>query len=388
MNRIAAWLALFSSFVGGFGVSATEFTIATFNVSMEAENYTHKGTPLDPNLLSTLLKKGEHPQIRNIAAIIQQVQPDIILMNEFDYIADPAQGVQLFIDNFLAKPQQGGTPQHYPYHYYSTVNTGQPSGFDLNNDGKVNTPGEDAWGFGQYPGQYGMVLLSKFPIDHKNIRTFQHFKWKDMPGHQITRKADGSPWFSAEAWQRMPLSSKSHWDVPVIIHGKTLHILASHPTPPVFDGPENRNGNRNHDEVKFWVDYLSGQSYMTDDQGHAGGYAAQAPFVVLGDLNSSPDEGDASREAIQALTRHPLMNSDFIPQSKGAALHSPDKTHSASHTAGWRMRADYVLPAKNGLKYLQSGVFWPAPGEAFHDVVNSRGSSSDHRLVWVKLQIP
>lgn len=393
MNRTAAILALLPSLFGGFSVSATEITVATFNVSMEAENYVSKsavakGEAIGPQVLASLLKKGEHPQIRNIAAIIQQVQPDIILLNEFDYIADPAKGVQLFVDNFLAKSQQGGTPQLYPYHYYSTVNTGQPSGFDLNNDGMVNTPAEDAWGFGHYPGQYGMVLLSKFPIDLNHVRTFQHFKWKDMPGHKVTRKADGSPWFSAEAWAQMPLSSKSHWDIPVTINGKTLHILASHPTPPVFDGEENRNGNRNHDEVKFWVDYLSGKSYMADDQGKAGGYAAKAPFVIVGDLNSSAVEGDAFRNAIKSLLEHPKVNNNFIPQSSGGALHSPDKPHGASHTAGWRMRADYVLPSKDGLKQLSSGVFWPAPGEALHDVVNNRGSSSDHRLVWVKLQLP
>jgi len=398
MNRTAAWLALLPCLLGGLSVTATELTIATFNVSMEAENYVAKdeaakdeavkSPPIGPAVLSSLLQKGEHPQIRNIAAIIQQIQPDIILLNEFDYIADPSQGVQLFIDNYLAKSQHGGTPQLYPYHYYSTVNTGQPSGFDLNNDGQVNTPGEDAWGFGKYPGQYGMVLLSKFPIDQKNIRTFQHFKWKDLPGHKVTRKADGSPWFSAEAWAHMPLSSKSHWDVPVTINGQTLHILASHPTPPVFDGAENRNGNRNHDEVKFWVDYLSGKAYMVDDQGKAGGFAAKAPFVIVGDLNSSPVEGDAFRDAIKSLVQHPLINSTFTPQSSGGALHSPDNPHGISHTAGWRMRADYVLPAKDGLKYLSSGVFWPAPGEVLHEVVNSRGSSSDHRLVWVKLQLP
>jgi hypothetical protein len=388
MNRTAAMLALLPCLFGGFSVTATELTIATFNVSMEAENYVAKGEPIGPQVLANLLKQGENPQIRNIAAIIQQVQPDIILLNEFDYISDPANGVQLFLDNFLAKSQQGGTPQLYPYHYYSTVNTGQPSGFDLNNDGVVNTPGDDAWGFGKYPGQYGMVLLSKFPIDLKNIRTFQHFKWKDLPGHKVTRKADGSPWYSAEAWQQMPLSSKSHWDVPITVQGKTLHILASHPTPPVFDGPENRNGNRNHDEVKFWVDYLSGKSYMVDDQGKSGGYQAKAPFVILGDQNSSPVEGDAFRDAIQALVHHPLINSEFTPQSTGGAKHTPDNPLAAQHTAGWRLRADYVLPSKFGLNYLRSGVFWPAPGEALHEVVNSRGASSDHRLVWVTLQMP
>ena len=33
------------------------------------------------------------------------------------------------------------------------------------------------------------------------------------------------------------LSSKSHWDVPLSIGGRTVHFLVSHPTPPVFDDP-------------------------------------------------------------------------------------------------------------------------------------------------------
>lgn len=387
MKKTAALLTLFCFFAGGARVAAAELTIATFNVSMEAENYVEKGQPLGPQVLSERLTQGDNPQIKNIAAIIQQVRPDIILLNEFDYIADPKAGVQLFIDNYLAKPQQGGKPISYPHFYYNTVNTGQPSGFDLNNDGKVNTPGDDAWGFGQYPGQYGMLLLSRFPINQQQLRTFQHFKWKDMPGHKTTTKADGSPWFSQDAWQQMPLSSKSHWDIPLNVNGKTLHILASHPTPPVFDGAENRNGHRNHDEVRFWVDYLSGQSYIYDDKGNKGGYQAKAPFVILGDLNSSPDEGDAFRDAISALVNHPLINNQPTPASKGGALHSPKNQHGPSHTAGWRMRADYVLPAKAGIRVQQSGVFWPAPGEPLHEVVNSRGASSDHRLVWVKLSL-
>ena len=102
MNRTTAILALLPSLFGGFSVSATELTVATFNVSMEAENYVSKsdvakGEALGPQVLASQLKKGDHPQIRNIAAIIQQVQPDIILLNEFDYIADSNKGIKAFI---------------------------------------------------------------------------------------------------------------------------------------------------------------------------------------------------------------------------------------------------------------------------------------------------
>lgn len=364
-----------------------QLTIATFNVSMESENYQAKG-PLGPHVLIQELSTGKNQQIRNIAAIVQRTAPDIILLNEFDYIEDPKQGVQAFIDNYLAVSQHGQSPQQYPYFYYNTVNTGQPSGFDLNNDGKVDSAREDAWGFGHYPGQYGMVLLSKYPIDLAKVRTFQQFKWQDMPGHLETKKADGTAWYSPQAWQQMPLSSKSHWDVPVTIGDEILHVLVSHPTPPVFDGPEDRNGHRNHDEVRFWVDYISGKSgYIYDDLGQRGGLAQGARFVVLGDLNSSAVEGDAFRDAISALSQHPLIIHQPIPASVGGAKHSPNNPHAKHHTAGWRMRADYVLPSVRGFKLLKNGVFWPAKGEALADLVQSRDATSDHRLVFATLEL-
>lgn len=367
-----------------------QLKIATFNVSMEADNYLPKGTLGNNQVLADVLANGNNTQVKNIAAIIQRVRPDIILLNEFDYIATPAHGVEAFINNYLKHDQVGSKAIDYPYYYYNTVNTGQPSPYDLDNDGKASGTGADAWGFGTYPGQYGMVLLSKYPIDAAKVRTFQHFKWKDMPNALKTVKADGTDWYSVAAWAEFPLSSKSHWDIPVVIDHKTVHVLASHPTPPVFDGPEDRNGKRNHDEIRFWQDYIvpANAGYIYDDQGQAGGLAADNAFVILGDLNASADaEGDAIHSGIQGLVTHPLINSSVVPTSKGAAEHTPEKPNAASHTAGWRMRADYVLPSKSGLAIIDSGVFWPAKQDADHKLVAERGASSDHRLVWVTLQL-
>ncbi len=375
---------------------AVELTIATFNVSMEAENYLPPSTDkqhLSPRVLQQLLMRGEHPQIKNIAAIIQAAQPDILLLNEFDYIADPEQGIRLFIRNFLNKPQRGGKPLDYPYVYINTVNTGQPSGFDLNRDGKKSDTEDDAWGYGKYPGQYAMALLSKYPLDEQQVRTFQHFKWKDMPNARQPRLPDQSLWYANDAWQQIPLSSKSHWHIPISVQGHKLHILASHPTPPVFDGIEKRNFHRNHDEIRFWVDYLTtnNASYIYDDKQLKGGFDAvatpQSAFVIMGDQNASAVEGSADKAAISALLTHPRVQSQPEPTSKGGQLHSPNNPNGASHTAGWRMRADYVLPSKAGIKIIDSGVFWPAPGEALHDVVSSREASSDHRLVWLKIRL-
>lgn len=393
MKKILLLLSLLPAFMTNAQSvpNSPEVTFATYNVSMEADNYVPKGTTdKSEKVLIQELSTGTNPQIINIATIIQTVRPDVILLNEFDYIADPEKGVKAFIKNYLNKDQAGSKAIDYPYFYYSTVNTGQPSPFDLDNNGKAEKFGNDAWGFGMYPGQYAMVLLSRFPIETTQIRTFQHFKWKDMPNGLQVKKADGSPWYSKEAWDQFPLSSKSHWDVPVKIGSKTVHVLVSHPTPPTFDGPEDKNGKRNHDEIRFWRDYISDRNnsgYIYDDKGNRGGLNEKASFVIMGDQNASPDEGNAITDGIKSLLSHQKVNNDLPPASNGGAQHSPDNKFAKNHTAFWRMRADYVLPSRNGLKVLGSGVFWPGKDEPFADLVLKRESSSDHRLVWVKVVV-
>ncbi|GGM80156.1 endonuclease [Dyadobacter beijingensis] len=369
---------------------AASITFATYNVSMEAENYFPRGTPGNSEkVLIKELASGSNQQIKNIARIIQTVRPDVILLNEFDYVKNPAEGVGQFIKGYLKEGTDGAKGIDYPYYYYSTVNTGQPSPYDLDGNGKAEQYGADAWGFGNYPGQYGMVLLSRFPIDTKAVRTFQHFKWKDMPDGLKTTKEDGSNWYSAEAWAEFPLSSKSHWDIPVKVGDKTVHVLASHPTPPSFDGKEDRNGKRNHDEIRFWNDYITpGKGdYIYDDNHRQGGLPANASFVILGDQNASPDEGNAISDGIRQLLANPAVNNASAPASKGGPEHSPTNAFAKNHTAFWRMRADYVLPSRKGFQILDSGVFWPAKGEPMAGLVEKRESSSDHRLVWVRVKV-
>ncbi|MBN8785158.1 MAG: endonuclease [Sphingobacteriales bacterium SCN 48-20] len=357
-------------------------TFATYNVSMEAENYVRRGTPgISQAILQQQLATDTNSQIRNIASIIKSVRPDVLLLNEFDYINEPDSGVGAFIQHYL---NTGPDAINYPYFFYATVNTGQPSPYDLDNNGKATGVGSDAWGFGNYPGQYGMAVLSRYPFD-TTIRTFQRFLWKDMPGALITKKADSTNWYTSEAWAQMPLSSKSHWDIPVKVGNTTIHILASHPTPPTFDGPEDRNGKRNHDEIRFWNDYISGNAkYIYDDRGKHGGLSAKQRFVILGDQNASADEGDAIREGIASLLRNPLVNTQPVPASEGGAASKPNNPNARFHTAFWGMRADYVLPSYYGFKVIGSGVWWPVAGQPGAQWVAKRESSSDHRLVWVK----
>ena len=365
--------------------------IATFNVSMEGGNYVGKGVTPSGHELPAALSNSDHPQISNIAEIIQRVRPDILLLNEFDYHADPARGVKPFLERYLQQARAGVDAIDYPYFYQGPVNTGVDSGMDLDRDGKASGTGNDAFGFGLYPGQYGMLLLSRYPIDFEAIRSFQLFKWKDMPDNLMAdmRTQDNELWYPESVQEKLRLSSKSHWDIPVRINGSSLHVLASHPTPPVFDGPEDRNGRRNHDEIRFWVDYIEGSqksSYIYDDQGHWGGLKGER-FVVLGDLNASMEEGDARREGISALLAHEKVRRGLLPTSDGGRANNADSKFSPTHTASWGMRADYVVPSKSGWRAIDAGVFWPAPDDPLRRLVKKRSASSDHRLVWMDLEL-
>ena len=60
-------------------------------------------------------------------------------------------------------------------------------------------------------------------------------------------------------------------------------------------GPEDRNGTRNFDEIRFWADYVvpSRSGYIYDDDGNYGGLSRVILFVIAGDQNSDPLDGDS-----------------------------------------------------------------------------------------------
>jgi hypothetical protein len=282
------------------------------------------------------------------------------------------------------------------------VNTGVPSGLDLDGNGQAGGEGRlrgnDAWGYGLHPGQYGMLVLSRYPLDEDQARSFQLLRWAAMPGAlRPLQPGTGKPFHSDAVWKQLRLSSKSHWDVPVRTPAGTLHFLVSHPTPPVFDGPEDRNGKRNHDEIRLWSEYISpggnGNSWLCDDQGRCGGLAAEARFVIAGDLNNDPVDGDGLHEAILELLEHPRVLRSATPRSEGGAeavlgYAAKGIAHRGSpqHVTGdfgpkaGAMRLDYVLPS-TGFEWVGSAVFWPARDSA--DAAITDGS--DHHLVWVDL---
>jgi hypothetical protein len=224
-----------------------------------------------------------------------------------------------------------------------------------------------------------LFVRDGFEIVRDSVRTFRLFRWSDMPGAlRPMNPATGDPWYADAEWERMRLSSKSHWDVPIRLpDGRTLHVLASHPTPPGFDGEDDRNGYRNHDEIRLWADYLSNRSYIEDDSSRTGGLAQDALFVVMGDQNADPDEGDTYQQPIQLLLEHERVQSRVVPTATPAGRAAyldldPDDT------AEWGLRVDYVLPSV-GLSVDSSGVWRPVGADTTGVPV------SDHFPVWIDL---
>lgn len=356
---------------------------------------------------------GGDPAARAAAAIVQRVRPDLLALNEIDFdhdAAEPEANARLFAERYLAR---GERPIDYPYAFAAPPNTGLPTGLDLDRDGTAAGPedrgtrahGDDSFGYGTYPGQYGMALLSRHPIDREAVRTFQRFLWRDLPGNHLPEG-----YYPAEAIEILRLSSKSHWDVPVAVGGARLHLWISHPTPPAFDGEEDRNGRRNFDEIKLWVDYLDGSEALYDDSGRRGGYASGEPFVIAGDLNADPYAASVydGVSAIGQLLEHPrILEPGERLTSRGAAEHRlkaieearaegeaelaaelDRRPHPDRATATWLggRRVDYLLPGAD-LEVVDGGVFWPAAADD-PDGHALAEAASDHRLVWLDLRLP
>jgi hypothetical protein len=379
--------------------------LATFNASL------NRGAA--GQALAELSVPG-NAQANAVAEIIQRTRPNVLLINEFDF--EPGRALaDAFQANYLSVSQNGARPISYRYVLVAPSNTGVPSGFDLDNDGAIGG-GNDAFGFGLFPGQFGMAVFSQFPIERDQIRTFRRFKWADMPGALLPddpATPAAADWYSRQELRVFRLSSKSHWDVPLRIHDTTVHFLVSHPTPPVFDGPEDRNGTRNHDEIRFWADYIGGgrrARYIYDDDGRYGGLARGARFVIAGDQNSDPLDGDSIPGSAQLLLDHPLVNTTVTPSSAGGpywatvqgALNDTHLSDPAFDTADFcdtavappcsgpgNLRADYVLARRN-LRILGAGVFWPTADDPLVYLTGSGFPvpSSDHRLVWIDVRIP
>lgn len=297
------------------------------------------------------------------------MSPDILLLQGVDY--DHGLATLGALRDWL-----GESGADYPEIFALAPNTGLESGYDLDGDGRCCGPG-DAQGYGEFFGQGGMALLSRHEIEREAIRDFSAFLWRDLPG-AILPEIDGEPFPSADARNVQRLSSVGHWVVPVRIGEARLTLLAFHAAPPVFDGPEDRNGRRNHDELIFWRHYLDGTF----------GAAPMERFVVIGDANLDPVDGDGRREALAALLRGTGLR-DARPQRPEGPLedHPGHDGDPRLDTVAWpapdpgHLRVDYILTSAD-LTVARSAVHWPAgDGAAARDA----RAASRHRMVWIDI---
>lgn len=302
--------------------------------------------------------------------MVRRLAPDILLLTDFDHDAGGA-ALSAFAE------AAGG----YPHRFALAPNAGRATDLDLDGDGRRGTA-RDAQGYGRFAGDGGMALLSRWPLAVGEVQDFTGLLWRDLPGATLPRTDDGRP-FPGEAAQAVQrLSSTGHWVVPVEAPGGRLTVLAFAATPPVFDGPEDRNGLRARDELRFWRVWLDGDL----------GPAVAERFVLLGRSNIDPVDGDGDSGAMAALLGDSRLQ-DPRPASRGGAR-AADPAHlgdPALDTADWaadgagNLRVHYVLPSADR-EVTGAGVFWPAPGEPGADLLGEDGQAAGpHRLVWVDI---
>lgn len=333
------WLWLLALLMA-WPLSAQErLRVATYNVGLGRD-----GPGL---LLKDILDQDE--DILAIAEIIRSINPDILLITGFD---NDYQAQALTRFNAL-------NGLEYPYIFAPLGNAGLDSRLDINSNGRLRD-WNDAWGFGRFEGAEGMALLSRYPI--QTTRSFERLLWKDFGPEPLA--PNGTTFFAT--WPQLRLASHSLWDVEISLPSGPLHILAAHPTPPVFDGEEDANGLRNQAEIAFLNRYLSGEAF-TDDGG-ANAPLPNAPVILLADLNADPTRGDSLKDALSRLLSHPRL-----------------QTMPTQDTVEWertgKMQVDYVLPG-TALTVLDTGVYWPK------DSLLVEAARTRHRLIWVDVTLP
>lgn len=313
-----------------------------------------------PAILLRDLRKGEDPQINAIVSVIAQATPDVLVLTDFDYDLDG-----LALDTFAQILRGAGAD--YPYRFAALPNTGMQTGLDLDGDGFAGGA-RDGQGYGRFSGDGGLAILSRHPIDVANFRDLSGLLWRDLAG-AVLPQVDGAPFPSQAALAVQRLSTSGHWMIPVLVpDAPPLTLMAWSATPPVFDGDEDRNGLRNRDELRLWENLIADE--------------APARFVVIGNANLDPVDGQGHTGAMAAFLQNPAIQ-DPAPRSEGAAR-AADPTHGgdpATDTADWdsdipgNLRVSYVLPSADWT-VLDAGVFWPDDDK----------TAGPHHLVWVDLR--
>ncbi len=310
------------------------------------------------------LVKGEDAQITAAFTVLRALDADIILLTDLDY----DHGL-IALNTFADQLAQAGLP--YATRFALAPNTGIATGFDLDGNGRLGEA-RDAVGYGRFAGDGGMAILSRYPVQHDTVQDMSAFLWRDLPGALLP------PDMPPDVALIQRLSTTGHWAVPFAVGDATLTMLAFHATPPVFDGPEDRNGRRNHDEAAFWLHYLAGEVPYP---------APTGSFVITGDANLDPTDGEGTPAALNALLAHPMLQ-DPAPQGTSGRTDT-GRGDAALDTALFDpplggLRLDYILPSAD-LTITAAGVLWPPANDPLSAALTA---ASRHRPVWVDITLP
>lgn len=329
---------------------AEPLRIATYNAEL---------TRVGPGVLLRDITGGDDPQVEAVLAVLAAVDADVLLMTGIDYD----------MGSVAARALAGRAG--YAHVLALRPNTGVATGLDLDGNGRLGEA-RDAMGYGRFAGAAGMAVLSRYPVLEEQARDFSGLLWADLPGAMLP--GDMTP----EVRAVQLLSTSGHWEVPVQTPGGVLRLLAWYATPPVFDGPEDRNGRRNHDEAAFWLRLFDGTLPMPPPE---------VPFVLLGQSNLDPADGEGVPGAMRALLSHPTLR-DPAPRGTSGRVEAGQTGDPALDTALYDkiggLRVEVVLPSA-GLDVRGAGVLWPPDTDPFAAVL---AAASRHRPVWVDVSLP
>ncbi len=335
---------------------ADTLRLATWNAGLDRAG---------PGLLLQDILRGEDPQVAAAVQVLAALDADVLVLTGVDY--DHGLVALSAFERGLAAAGAG-----YPHRFALRPNTGMATGLDIDGDGRLGTP-RDAQGWGRFAGEGGMAILSRLPVDAAGVRDLSAMLWRDLPGAVLP------PGMPADQAEVQRLSTTGHWVVPLILpDGGRLTLLVWHATPPVFDGPDDRNGRRNHDEAALWLRLLEG----------ALGPVPEAPFVVIGDGNLDPVDGEGRADAMRALLSHPALQ-DPAPRGSHGRTEPAHNGDPALDTALYDpgpggLRVDVILSSAD-LTVTGSGVLWPPDSDPLAAMLRA---ASRHRPVWVDLDLP
>ncbi len=284
--------------------AAESLTITTFAAPLSRDG---------PGLLLRDLINNNDPQLTAVQDLIAQADAEILVLTDFDYDAFGYAASAL-----IANLEERGAL--YPHHFAIEPNSGLQTGYDLDQNGKFGEP-RDAQGYGRFLGDGGILILSRCPLSL--VEDYSKLLWRDFANNRFP------PETPEEIKSAQRLSSSVHLVLNVDCTPQfALAVFAA--TPPVFDGPEQRNDRRNADEISLWTKWVEARS---------------SPFVIAGNANLDPNKGEGYREAMQSLLSSETITDPLAYQD--TAFWPTD--------FGGTLRVSYVLPSRD-FEVVAAGV--------------------------------